>query len=231
MTNTPAYTPFAFFAAAARSALQANMGLQDVMIGAVERASKSPTQPVNWVRAEFPVPNPKFYFDEEAMREGFHQMADANLRAWEQAADMLKALPSWANWPVRVPGSVMTDVFDRMRRAGMPMMAANDSWATAAENFSPPAFWKAAASNGSAAGPELLDGPNGEPDDLTRIKGIGEKLSTMLYDLGIYHFHQIAAWTKDDGEWIDDKLAFKNRVTREKWIEQAKALAGDAAAA
>ncbi|MEM6947722.1 MAG: hypothetical protein AAF486_06495 [Pseudomonadota bacterium] len=234
MTTGPATTPFSFFAAAARTALQTSIAAQQRMISSVERTSQATESPVSWMSADMPVPNPKFYFDEEAMREAFHSLADANLSAWEQAADMLQALPGWATWPTRVPGSVMTDMFDRMRRSGLPVMAANDSWVTAAENFSPPAFWKAAAatvSRGEPAGPNLLDAPEGEADDLTRIKGIGAKLSNMLHDLGIYHFHQIAGWTKADGEWIDDKLAFKNRVTREKWIEQAKALAGEAAAA
>jgi len=235
MTDLGAHTPFAFFAAATRTALQANIAMQEKMIAAVERASKTSAKPVSWVSVEVPVPNPQFFFDEEAMREGFHKMADANLNTWEQAADMLQAMPAWASWPVRVPGNMMTDVFDRMRRSGLPIMAANDSWATAAENFSPPAFWKTAAmaSAGPVAskGPELLEGPVGEADDLTRIKGIGAKLSAMLHDLGIYHFHQIAAWTKADGEWIDDKLAFKNRVTRESWIEQAKELAQETEAA
>ncbi|MEM9738699.1 MAG: hypothetical protein AAF829_02440 [Pseudomonadota bacterium] len=239
MTKTPVQTPFNFFATAAQAALQANIEAQETMFSAMERASKSTVSPLSWVSAEVPVPNPKFYFDEEVMREGFQKLADANLSSWEHAADMLQALPNWASWPTRVPGTVMTDMFDRMRRAGLPMMAANDSWATAAENFSPPAFWKTSTTTkataapviDSQAGPSLLDTPDGEPDDLTRIKGIGTKLSSMLHDLGIYHFHQIAAWTKADGEWIDDKLAFKNRVTRENWIEQAKALAAETAAA
>lgn len=228
MTDAPVNTPFAFFAAATRSALQANLAFQETMTSAMERAARSAESPVSWVTAELPVANPKFFFDEEVMREHFHKLADANLGAWEQAADMLKALPAWANWPVRVPGSVMTDMFDRARRAGIPMMAANDSWRTAAENFSPPAFWKAAGVAALAeqpVGPALLEAAIGEPDDLTQIKGIGEKLSALLHDLGIYHFHQIAAWSDADGEWIDDKLAFKNRVKREKWVEQATKLA------
>lgn len=237
MTPFSAQTPFAFFAAAAKAAFEANIALQESMVGAMERASKTTVSPINWVTAELPVPNPQFYFDEDMMQESFHKLADSNLANWEKAANMLQAMPAWASWPTRVPGNVMTDMFDRMRRAGLPMMAANDSWATAAENFSPPAFWKAAAQAAApgasmvASGPELLDAPQGEPDDLTQIKGIGAKLSAMLHDLGIYHFHQIAAWTKADGEWIDDKLAFKNRVTRENWIEQAKALAEKTAAA
>lgn len=237
MTQFSAQTPFAFFAAATKAALEANIALQEKMIDAMERASKSTVPPISWVTVEVPVSNPEFLFDEDVMQESFHKLADSNLANWEKAAGMLQALPAWASWPTRVPGNVMTDFFDRIRRAGLPTIAANDSWATAAENFSPPAFWKAAAASASpgastvATGPELLDAPMGEPDDLTRIKGIGAKLSALLHDLGIYHFHQIAAWTKADSEWIDDKLAFKNRVNRENWIEQAKVLAAETAAA
>jgi len=78
-------------------------------------------------------------------------------------------------------------------------------------------------------GPARLDAPRGKADDLTAIKGIGEKLASLLNTLGIYHYDQIAGWTVSDSEWIDTKLAFKGRVAREKWVEQAKALVRKAA--
>jgi predicted flap endonuclease-1-like 5' DNA nuclease len=74
--------------------------------------------------------------------------------------------------------------------------------------------------------PQLLDAPSGKPDDLLQIKGIGPKINTLLNDLGIFHFAQIAGWTQADAAWIDDKLDFPGRVTREKWVEQAKTLMG-----
>lgn len=224
-TALPAFSPFSFFAVAAKAALDASQTLQDATTQALEQASKSETEPVTWLTVKFPMPNPDFFFNEDMMRDGFHGLADANLRAWEQAADMLKAMPSWTNWPAKVPGTMMTDFFDKMRRGGMTFMPANDSWAVPAKSAA--AFW---AMSKTPAGPELLETPNGEPDDLTQIKGIGAKLSAMLNDLGIYHFAQIAAWSDADGEWIDDQLAFKRRVAREKWIEQAKALVAEAAA-
>ncbi|MDZ4276775.1 MAG: hypothetical protein U0995_12085 [Erythrobacter sp.] len=69
-------------------------------------------------------------------------------------------------------------------------------------------------------------------DDLTRIKGLGPKLVTLLGELGVTSYAQIAAWSDADVERIDAELGrFKGRITRDQWIEQAKLLAaGDEAA-
>ncbi|KAF0114331.1 MAG: hypothetical protein FD150_1616, partial [Rhodobacteraceae bacterium] len=41
-----------------------------------------------------------------------------------------------------------------------------------------------------------------------------------------YHFDQIAAWTTADVALVDAELkSFKGRVTRDKWVVQAKILA------
>jgi hypothetical protein len=67
--------------------------------------------------------------------------------------------------------------------------------------------------------PILLDAPAGEVDDLLKIKGVGPKIKEILNSLGIYHFRQIAAWTPDQ---IEEKIDFKGRVARERWVEQAR---------
>ena len=69
-------------------------------------------------------------------------------------------------------------------------------------------------------------------DNLTRIKGLGPKLSRLLAELGVTRFEQIAAWTDADIAAIDAKLgAFAGRPTRDAWVEQARLLVnGDAAA-
>ena len=71
----------------------------------------------------------------------------------------------------------------------------------------------------------------GEPDDLTRIKGVGPKLQTMLRDLGVTRYAQIAAWSPADIAAIDPHLgAFQGRIVRDGWTEQARYLAaGDIA--
>ncbi len=77
-----------------------------------------------------------------------------------------------------------------------------------------------------ATKPWGLAGPiGGKADNLTRIKGIGSKINQILNEMGIYHFSQIAAWTEKEIEEVDEKLKFKGRIVREKWVEQAKVLA------
>ena len=69
----------------------------------------------------------------------------------------------------------------------------------------------------------------GEADDLTRIKGLGPKIATLLRGLAITRFDQIAAWGEADVARIDPQLGtFQGRIARDNWIEQARYLsAGD----
>lgn len=294
---------------------------QSLTVDAIKRAGKRKSSPVEWVPFEVPVLDPRSFVDEDVMRATFHRMADRNLRGWEVAADLLKAMPSWMSMSTKMPGTVMTDWFDQMRRAGEAAMPANDAWATGSDTPAPqprtraraeaavkpatrtaakpaakPARKKAVAAipaalatpaktvkKTSAAtlkpaaarpskakrvakasedvkpatrttvarkaatraappktatpkvaksktdGPVRLKAPQGRADDLTAIKGIGIKLASLLNTVGIYHYDQIASWTAADGRWIDEKLAFKGRVAREKWVSQAKALVKKAA--
>lgn len=90
-----------------------------------------------------------------------------------------------------------------------------------------------AAKTNNAAQPiaTLLDAPRGAPDDLTQIKGIGPKLNDALHAMGIYHYWQIAALTQDEIAWINERLRFKDRIERERWVQQAKTLSADGASA
>ena len=69
----------------------------------------------------------------------------------------------------------------------------------------------------------------GDADDLTRIKGLGPKIATLLRGLGITRFDQIAAWSEADVARIDPQLGtFQGRIARDNWIDQARYLsAGD----
>ena len=70
--------------------------------------------------------------------------------------------------------------------------------------------------------PSVLAGPrNGQADNLKQIKGIGPKIETLLNALGIYHLDQIAGWSNSNVDWIEGHLAFKGRIRREHWVEQA----------
>ncbi|MEP9380041.1 hypothetical protein ABLE91_25240 [Aquabacter sp. CN5-332] len=74
--------------------------------------------------------------------------------------------------------------------------------------------------------PPDLKAPQGEADDLKRLKGIGPQNERRLNGLGIFHFAQIAAWNHEEALWIGAALGFPGRVEREDWIGQARALTG-----
>lgn len=76
----------------------------------------------------------------------------------------------------------------------------------------------------ASSGPERLDKPAGQPDDLKLIAGVGPKLEKTLNGLGFWHYSQIAKWKKSDIAIVDDELSFKGRIERDDWIKQAKAL-------
>jgi NADH-quinone oxidoreductase subunit E len=83
----------------------------------------------------------------------------------------------------------------------------------------------AAAAPAAGTAPTLLKAAEGAPDDLKKLKGVGPKLEQKLNSLGIWHYHQIAAWTEDEVAWVDGSLNFKGRIGRDDWIGQAKILA------
>lgn len=105
--------------------------------------------------------------------------------------------------------------------------AAKPAPAKKASAKKPAAKEKAAPAATSDARPALMmDAPEGgKADDLKKISGVGPKLEQTLNDLGIWHFHQVAKFTKDDIAWVDDRLRFKGRIERDDWVGQARELA------
>lgn len=67
---------------------------------------------------------------------------------------------------------------------------------------------------------------DGQADDLKKLEGVGPALEKLCNDLGIFHYDQIAAWAEAEVAWMDANLkGFKGRVTRDKWVAQAKMIA------
>jgi NADH-quinone oxidoreductase subunit E len=75
--------------------------------------------------------------------------------------------------------------------------------------------------SGDAKPPALDTARDGKADNLKQIKGIGPKIEASLYAMGVFHIDQIASWTKANAEWVEGQLAFKGRIRRERWVEQA----------
>jgi len=72
---------------------------------------------------------------------------------------------------------------------------------------------------------ELLSAPRGAPDDLAKLPGVGPQIVKKLNDGGVFHYWQLAALTPAEAEKLDADLKLGGRIGRDKWIEQARALA------
>ena len=65
-----------------------------------------------------------------------------------------------------------------------------------------------------------------DADDLKVIAGVGPFLEKKLHAIGIYTFRQIASFTKEDVEKVNDIIEFfPGRIERDNWVGQAEELA------
>lgn len=67
--------------------------------------------------------------------------------------------------------------------------------------------------------------PDLPADELTRIKGLGPKAQAVLTGIGIRRFAQLAALDPAQAAEVDGQLgAFKGRLFRDRWVDQARYL-------
>ena len=98
-----------------------------------------------------------------------------------------------------------------------------------------PTSLKAAAAAARASQPKSLknvsapkatkDAVSADVDDLSRITGVGPAIVKKLHALDVTSFAQIVAWTPEEVADMDEKLSFKGRIDRDKWLVQAAELA------
>ena len=64
-----------------------------------------------------------------------------------------------------------------------------------------------------------------QADDLKDIVGIGPFLERKLHSLGIYTFRQVANFTKEDMDKVNEIIEFfPGRIERDNWVEQSAEL-------
>lgn len=147
---------------------------------------------------------------------------EASAQGAERIAALEGELAECREALARVPGDAVAEPPPAMRASAGGASADGDEI---------PSVSRAAAAAAAAARMPGEKGANPgstkgvEQDDLQQIRGIGPKIAEILRELGIHSFEQIAEWTPEKVNWINEHLKFKGRVEREEWIPQAKALA------
>jgi small subunit ribosomal protein S2 len=87
-----------------------------------------------------------------------------------------------------------------------------------------------AVDDGTPEPEPLFEAPAGPGDDLKQIPGIGPVLERRLNELGVTRFSQIAGFSDEDVQRLDEALAAKGRIDRDDWVAKARELAhGEAA--
>jgi small subunit ribosomal protein S2 len=74
------------------------------------------------------------------------------------------------------------------------------------------------------AAPNVGRAGGAAPDDLGKLHGAGPQMVKKLNDAGIFHYWQIGAMTDEDVAKLDADLKLNGRITRDKWIDQARSL-------
>jgi len=167
---------------------------------------------------EYPLANPSGTTQTAPMQADLLKaVSDLNMQHWQNTARYLETMPDWMRLSKFHNGNFWVDWFDSLYRqstghARMPSQMPGHIPAQTSEKSPVKTVFTSSS-------------PGGPPDDLTRIKGIGQKISRRLNRLGIVHFHQIASWSEDQISQIETHLGFKGRVERENWIGQARRLA------
>ncbi|MFC3711613.1 hypothetical protein ACFOMD_03460 [Sphingoaurantiacus capsulatus] len=109
----------------------------------------------------------------------------------------------------------LSDEVDRLRRESAKRSAAP------AAVVAPPI--------GSGVASEVIAptaAPSGAPDNLTLMKGVGDRFAAKLNEIGVFHYRQIAEWSPADVAAADARLdKFSGRIERDQLVEQAKLLA------
>lgn len=66
----------------------------------------------------------------------------------------------------------------------------------------------------------VYDAKPDQIDDLKEIAGVAGVLEGKLHAFGVYTYRQIALWSDDVAREFGERLAFSDRVFRDRWREQ-----------
>lgn len=67
-----------------------------------------------------------------------------------------------------------------------------------------------------------IEAPRGEPDDLKLLPGLTDKMEQKLYEVGVYHYWQIADLDAEQAALLDAQLKLNGQIEAGKWIAEAR---------
>ena len=123
-----------------------------------------------------------------------------------------------------VSESALADVVVEPAKNGHAPEAKLNGEAAAAPKKTAKAPEPAAAENEVTSTLEGLAEPQGEKDDLKKIRGITKAHEKKLNERGIFHFWQVAAFTQDNLDEIDRMLHGNGQIAKGDWVDQAREL-------
>lgn len=148
----------------------------------------------------------------------------------DQTAVMTMMTAFGMNLSAQMAGAFMGAVADAMEKSG-PVAAEPVAPVTVAPDTAEPVAGAAAKpkkqrADAAKVAPLRVVKEERAPvaDDLKKISGIGPRLEKVLNGMGFSTWADIAKWTEAEMREIDDKLGLDNRVLRDNWASQAKAL-------
>jgi NADH-quinone oxidoreductase subunit E len=156
---------------------------------------------------------------------GSPELAALSARMLAEQASMLQVMTAFS---MQMAGAFMGAVANALERKTDDGPAAGPERKDEAEvSPAPPQETVAARPESKSKAPAAKrvrkSAPKG-PDDLKKISGVGPRLEKVLNGMGVTTYAQIATWSDEDMLKMDETLGLDNRIVRDQWVKQAKAL-------
>ncbi|WP_137153661.1 5' DNA nuclease [Rhizobium sp. FKL33] len=154
------------------------------------------------------------------------ELAALSARMLAEQASMLQVMTAFS---MQMAGAFMGAVANALERKGEDNASADpvapeEPVTKAPEPQQEPVAAKPEAKVKAPAAKKVRKPAPKGPDDLKKISGLGPRLEKVLNGMGVTTYAQIATWSDEDVLRMDETLGLDNRIVRDQWVKQAKAL-------
>lgn len=152
------------------------------------------------------------------------ELAELSVRMLAEQASMLQVMTAFS---MQMAGAFMGAVANAMERKAEDTPAgpiAAEPEAKASEPRQETVEAKPEKKAKAPAAKRVRKPAQKGPDDLKKISGVGPRLEKVLNGMGVTTYTQIATWSDEDVLRMDETLGLDNRIVRDQWVKQAKAL-------